>query len=89
MERSAAERTVEAAGALLREKVERLSRDYPPHLLGEVARDELVSMRPQLEEALGALAEIERQRKLTSHEVAQRRAFGTLLSVATRLGDEA
>lgn len=49
--RSEPERRIEAAGALLQETVELLSRRCPPHLL-EAAAHDLVYLRPLLEEAL-------------------------------------
>jgi hypothetical protein len=50
-------------------------------LIGEVARDELLELKPYLVEALVALEDIERQRMLTDGELAQRRAFRIVLVV--------
>lgn len=80
------ERKVEEADALLRETVTRLSRRCPPLLLKAAAHDDLVDLRPHLEEAIAALVNIERQRSLTDEEVARRRAFKLLLD-ATRYSD--
>lgn len=85
MKTSTSELKVEMTDVLLREKVENLSRGCPPHLLGEAAYDELLDLRPQLEEALVALAQIEDRRGLKTEELAKRRAFRTLLSAATML----
>ena len=88
MKKRTPEQTVEATDALLREIVEHLSRDCAPHLLGMTAHDDLLDMRPQLEEALGALAEIEHRRDLTVEEFTRRRVFRALHSSAIRLSDE-
>lgn len=85
MTKNASERTVEMADVLLRDKVGHLSRGCPPHLLGGAAYDELLELRPKLEDALRALEEIERGRNLTAEELAKRRAFRTLRSAATML----
>jgi hypothetical protein len=77
--RSEPERRVEAADALLQQTVELLSRRCPPHMLEEAARDDLVYLRPHLEKALGAIADIEQRRGLTDEELARRRAFKMLL----------
>ena len=81
------ERSVEAANALLQQTVELLSRRCPPHMLEEAAHDDLVYLRPHLQEALGALVDIERRRDLTDEELARRRAFKMLLA-ATRHTDD-
>ena len=88
MKKNSSELTVEATDALLRQKLERLSRRCPTPLLGMAARDELLDLRPQLEEALEALAEIEGRRGLTAQELARRRAFHNLLSTAAGLTAE-
>jgi hypothetical protein len=72
-------RSVEAADALLQQTVELLSRRCPPHLLEAAAHDDLVYLRPHLEEALAAIVGIERWRPLTDEELARRRAFKMLL----------
>ena len=77
--RSEPERRLEAADALLQQTVELLSRRCPPHMLEEAAHDDLVYLSPHLENALGAIAEIERRRDLTEEELARRRAFKMLL----------
>ena len=74
------EQRVEAADVLLQETVERLSRRCPPHLLEAAAHDDLVYLRPYLEEALAATVDIERRRPLTDEELARRRAFKMLLA---------
>ena len=73
------ERKVREADALVRRTVERLSRSCPPELLGTVARDDLFDLVPHLQEALDALACIEKRRSLTEEEQARRRAFKMLL----------
>lgn len=78
--RSEPERSVEAADALLQETVERLSRRCPPHLLKASAHDDLVYLKPHLEDALAAIVDIERRRSLTDEELARRRAFKMLLA---------
>jgi hypothetical protein len=78
--RSEPERRVEAADALLQQTVELLSRRCPPHMLEAAARDDLVYLRPHLQEAIGAIADIERRRDLTDEELARRRAFKMLLA---------
>jgi hypothetical protein len=75
------ERAVEATDTLVQQRVERLARCCPLPLLGEAAREELLQLRPRLEEALGALEDLEGQRGLTDKELARRHAFKTLLSV--------
>ena len=74
------ERRVEAVDALLQQTVERLSRRCPANLLEAAAHDDLVYLRPHLEEALAATADIESRRPLTDEELACRRAFKMLLS---------
>jgi flagella basal body P-ring formation protein FlgA len=68
---------------LAREKslttVERLSRRCPAHLVGAVARENLLELRPLLQDALAALEDIERRRNLTEEELALRHAFRMLL----------
>src|SRR5215213_11101097 len=68
--RSESERRVEAADALLQQTVELLSRRCPPHMLEEAAHDDLVYLRPHLQEALAAMVEIERSGDLTDEELA-------------------
>ncbi len=69
------ERRVEATDKLLRETVECLSRYYPTHSVGTAAYDSLVDLRPHLEGALSALANIECRRDLTDQECSRQRAF--------------
>lgn len=76
------EQTVQETEALLRETLERLTRRCPPHLVGEAARDDLLDLKPHLEEALASLEDIEGRRSLTDEELSRRRAFKMLL-VAT------
>jgi hypothetical protein len=78
--RSKPERKVAAADALLQQTVELLSRRCPPHMLEEAAHDDLVYLRPHLQEALAAMVDIERRRDLTDEELARRRAFKMLLA---------
>jgi hypothetical protein len=68
------------AYALLQQTVELLSRRCPPHMLEAAAHHDLVYLRPHLQEALGAIADIERRRDLTDEELARRRAFKMLLA---------
>jgi hypothetical protein len=74
------ERSVEAADALLQQTVELLSRRCPPYMLEVAAHDDLVYVRPHLEEALAAIVDIEGRRDLTDEELARRRAFKMLLA---------
>jgi hypothetical protein len=73
------ERRVKEADALLKDTVERLSRSCPTEFICEAAHDDLLYLRPYLEEALAALEDIQRQRDLTDGELAQRRAFRMVL----------
>jgi hypothetical protein len=82
VQRSESERKVEETDALLQETVGRLSRNCPPHLLCEAAREELLELTPHLLEALGALADLQGRRSLTEEEHARRRAFRMVLQVA-------
>ncbi len=73
----AARAVVDAAQALVVETLKRLSqRDLP----GEVAREDLLALKPHLKGALEALEGIKRRRSLTEEEFAQRRAFKMLLA---------
>ena len=78
-------RKIEEADKLVRQTVTLLSRDYPPHLIGQAAHDELQNMRPHLQEALESLADIETCRNLTEEEMARRHAFRMLLNAALLL----
>ena len=79
--RSEADRAVvRAAEALIVEAVKRLSRTCPPSLLGEAAREDLLALKPRLEEALEALEDIKRRRSLTEEEINQHYAFKMLLA---------
>jgi hypothetical protein len=82
-----AERRVEAADALLRETVKLLSRRCPSDLLEAAAHDDLVYLRPHLEEALAATVDIERRRPLTDEELARRRAFKMLVAATRHMDD--
>ena len=78
--RSEASRSVVGATeALVVETVKRLSRSCPPNLLGEAAREDLLALKPRVEEALEVLEDIERHRRLTEEELAQHYAFKMLL----------
>jgi hypothetical protein len=79
--RSKLEQRVEETSALLQNTIERLTRGCPAHLIGEAAREDLLELAPRLEEALGALADIERRRDLTDEELALRHAFKMLLLI--------
>jgi len=73
---------IEEAEALMRETVKRLSRRRcPPDLLGEAAREDLLDLKPHLQEALETLEDIQRRRSLTDKEFARQRAFKMLLAV--------
>ena len=72
------------ADELVHERVLFLCRSCPPGSLGAAAHDALMGLRPEVREALAALEEIERLRPLTDEELAQRRAFTTLLSTGER-----
>jgi hypothetical protein len=76
------ERRVKETDALVRETVIRLSRSGSSELLGERAHKDVLGLRPHLEEALAALADIERRRGLTDEELARWRAFKMLLAAA-------
>ncbi len=80
-QRSEADRAiVEAAQALVVKTVKRLSQSCPPNLLGEAAREDLLTLKPRLEEALEALEDIKRRRSLTDKEGSQHYAFKMLLA---------
>lgn len=76
------EQRVEQANALVQETIELLSRHCPPHLLEAAAHDDLIYLRPHLEEALAAIVDIEGHRALTEEELARRRAFKMLLAAS-------
>ena len=80
------ERTVEATVTLVQQRVVRLARCCPLLLLGVAAREEVVQLRPHLQEALDALGDVEGRRSLTHDELTQRHAFKMLLSVGNREG---
>ncbi len=71
---------VGATETLIVETVKRLSRSCPPNLLGEAAREDLLALKPRLEEALEALEDTKRLRNLTEEELAQQYAFKMLLA---------
>jgi len=77
-----AERRVKETDELVRETVIRLSRSGSSELLGATAHEDVLGLRPHLEEALAALADIERRRGLTDEELARWRAFKMLLAAA-------
>ena len=72
------ERRVERTHALVQTAIGRLSRGYQEQVLGAAALEDLQQMRPHLEGALAALAQIEKRRKLTEKELSYRRAFKML-----------
>jgi hypothetical protein len=61
----------------------RVSRSYTEQDIGGATLGDLQQMRPHLQEALAALAQIEERRKLTDKEPSYRRAF-KMLYEATR-----
>jgi hypothetical protein len=74
---------VEDAQAHLVESVVRLSRECRPGILPEKAREELLALRPHLQEALEALEDLEgRTRSLTDQECSRQHAFQMLLALA-------
>jgi hypothetical protein len=77
--RSKPEHRVEHTVALLQDAIEHLFRRGPAHLGAEAAREDLLELRSHLEDALGALADIERHRSLTNEELTRQRAFKMLL----------
>lgn len=76
----AGQAVVRATEALVVEKVKLLSRSCPPNLLGEAAREDLLALKPRLEEALETLEDIKRRRSLTEEELDQHYAFKMLLA---------
>ena len=79
------EQRVEETDALLQDTVERLSRRCPAHLVGVAAREDLLELRLHIQDALDALADIERRRELADEELARRRAFKMVLLTETLL----
>jgi hypothetical protein len=74
---------VEDAQARIVESVVRLTRECPPGILPEKAREELLALRPHLREALEVLEDLEGgTRSLTDQECSQRHAFQMLLPLA-------
>jgi hypothetical protein len=69
---------VERTYVLVQTAIGRLSRGYQEQALGAAALEDLRQMRPHLEGALAALAQIEERRKLTDKELSYRRAFKML-----------
>jgi hypothetical protein len=76
---------VEAAEARVQEAVEHLSQLDSPHP-GEIARKDLMNLRPHLEEAMEALENIEGRRALSDRERTLQHAFKMLLTVRRRPG---
>jgi hypothetical protein len=70
---------LEATETLVLETVKLLSRSCPSEFLPEAAREDLLALKPHLEEALEALEEIQRRRSLTEKERSQQYAFKMLL----------
>jgi hypothetical protein len=83
-ERSEAKQAVvESAEALMVQTVKKLaSCSCPPELLEEAAREELLALKPHLQEALEALEDIQRSRSLSDKELSQQYAFKMLLVAA-------
>jgi hypothetical protein len=79
------EQRVEETDALLQDTVERLSRHCPAHLVGVAAREDLLELRPHIQDALDALEDIEGRRELTDEELARRRAFKMVLPLTETL----
>ena len=73
---------VEDAQTRIVESVVRLSRECRPGILPEKAREELLALRPHLEQALGVLEDLEGRTSLTDQECSQRHAFQMLLALA-------
>ena len=71
---------IRATEALVVETVRLLSRGCPPEILAEAAREDLLALKPHLEEALEALEDIKRRRSLTEEELNQHHAFKMLLT---------
>ena len=57
-----------------------LCRSCPEDLRGEVAREEIVGVRPRVQEAIEALRDTKERRRLTAEELAWRRALTLLLN---------
>jgi hypothetical protein len=83
-ERSCPEQRIEATDRLLRQTVERLSRDYPARSVGDAACNRLSDLRPHLEDGLSALEDIKRRRELTDRELSRQRAFRMVLMTGIR-----
>src|SRR5215207_3709039 len=77
-------RKVERTDALLRRAIGGISRGRTGHAKGAAASEALEGLRPHLDEALGALAQIEEGRDLTEKELAYRRAFRLLCKAKGR-----
>ena len=73
----AARAIVDAAQALVVETLKRLSQRALP---GEGAREDLLALKPHLQEALEALEDITRRRSLTEEELTRQYAFNMLLA---------
>jgi hypothetical protein len=71
---------VRATETLVVETVTLLSRGCPPEILAEAAREDLLVLKPRLEEALETLEDIKRRRSLTEEELNQHYAFNMLLA---------
>jgi hypothetical protein len=70
----------ETTEARIVEAVVLLSRNCPPEIRSEKAREELLALKPHLEEALDALADLKGCRSLTDEELSQYHTFRTLLA---------
>lgn len=80
-QRSETERqAVEATEALVVQTVKRLSQGCPPEMLAEAACEDVLALKPHLEEALEALEDIKVSRSLTDKERSQEYAFRMILA---------
>jgi hypothetical protein len=76
--RSAESQSNELLNELVR-NVEWICRRCPENLRGEVAHEELLQLRPRVQEALAALEDVEERRGLTEEEHVWQRVFKLLL----------
>ena len=83
MSHRSASQNAENQSELLNElahRVEWLCRSCPDDLRGAAAHDELVNLRPRVQEAIEAPEDIKERRGLTEEELAWRRVFKLLLN---------
>ncbi len=79
--RSEPERAVvQTAVARIAQTVVLLSRNCPPEILPKAAYEDLLILKPHLEEALEALEDIKNRRSLIDEELSQEYAFKMLLA---------